>query len=100
VQKDEAIGAQWLTVAARQGNPVAQNRLAWCYAAGRGVDADPVEAAKWHMLASEAGRADPKLDEMVKTLSDEQRDDARARAERFQAELLEKQASNGTSRDE
>ena len=62
LQKDETIGAQWLMVAARQGNPVAQNRLARIYALGRGVEADPVEAAKWHVLASEAGRTDAELD--------------------------------------
>ena len=33
-------------------------------------------------------------------LSEEQRENARALAERFQADLLDKQASNGTGRDE
>jgi uncharacterized protein len=61
-RRTRRIGAQWLMVAARQGNPVAQNRLAKLYAVGRGVEAEPVEAAKWHMLATEAGRRDAELD--------------------------------------
>jgi hypothetical protein len=56
-------------VAAEQGNPVAQNRMARICAIGRGVEADPVEAAKWHLLASEAGRTDAELDTFVEALS-------------------------------
>jgi TPR repeat protein len=97
VQKDEAIGAAWLAVAARQGNPVAQNRLARIYFKGRGVERDPVEAAKWHLLASEAGRPDAELDTLVAELGDAERQEARARADRFTAEAAEKQASTGTS---
>jgi uncharacterized protein len=95
VQKDEGIGAQWLMVAARQGNPVAQNRLARLYAVGRGVDAEPVEAAKWHLLATEGGRRDAELDTFLQGLSDEQRQEARERADRFNAEAANKLAGAG-----
>ena len=34
-------------------------------AAGRGLKPDPVEAAKWHVLASKGGRSDSWLDDFV-----------------------------------
>ena len=42
--------------AAEQGNPVAQNRLPRLYANGVVVKDDPVQAAKWHLLARERRR--------------------------------------------
>ena len=56
--------------------------------------ADPVEAAKWHMLASEAGRPDAELDTYVQSLSEPQREEARARVDSFKAEASEKQAAS------
>jgi hypothetical protein len=61
---------------------------------GRGVEADPVEAAKWHMLATAAGRPDAELDTFVEGLSDRQREEARARADRFEAEASKKPAAD------
>ena len=73
VQKDEKIGAQWLTVAAQRGNPVAQNRLARLYVAGKGVPLNMVEAAKWNLLARDGGKPDPELDQMLDKLTPEER---------------------------
>ena len=63
--------------AARQGNPIAQNRLARVLASGQGVPVDKVEALKWHIIAKTAGKGDPALDEALANLSP----DDRARAE-------------------
>ena len=67
VEKDERAAAHFFLKAAVQNNPVAQNRVARLFAAGRGVRQDLVEAMKWHMLARAAGVSDLWLDgEMVK----------------------------------
>jgi TPR repeat protein len=48
---------------------VAQNRLARLLVAGRGVPANKVDAAAWHILAAAQGLADPWLDDALKDLS-------------------------------
>ena len=77
LRKDETAGARMFLRAAERGNPIAQNRVARIYAAGRGLPRDLVEAAKWHMLASRQGLPDPWLDDAVKGLTPAER----ARAE-------------------
>ena len=63
---DEKRAARMFRMAAERGNPVAQNRLARLYANGVAVGpADPVQAAKWHLLARESGVADFTLDVML-----------------------------------
>lgn len=84
VAKDEKLGAAWILRAAEQGNPVAQNRIANLYANGRGVIIDPVEAAKWHLIARARGASDFWLDGYVASLSDENADKAKSRAEKWQ----------------
>jgi len=59
--------------AAARGNALAQNRLAKMFAFGIGTDISPVEAAKWHILASRAGLADIDLEQFVKTLDEDTR---------------------------
>ena len=83
VQKDEKIGAQWLTVAAQRGNPVAQNRLARLYAAGKGVPLSLGEAAKWNLLARNGGKADPELDQLLDKLTPQERAEAEQQAKSF-----------------
>ena len=71
---DEQRAAKMFRMSAEQGNPVAQNRLARLYANGVAVGpADPVRAAKWHLLAREAGVSDFTLDIMLAKLTPEQR---------------------------
>jgi TPR repeat protein len=86
---DEQRGAKLFQLSAEAGNPVAQNRLARLYANGVVLTADPVQAAKWHLLAREAGVSDFNLDLMLAKLS---RDD-RAAAEKA-AEQWREGASN------
>ena len=64
-----AGAARYFRMAAYEGNPVAANRLARLYAAGRGVRKDGVEAARWHLLARAAGVADPWLDGVLANLA-------------------------------
>jgi uncharacterized protein len=59
--------------AAEKGNPVAQNRLARLYANGLVYKKDRVEAAKWHLLAREAGASDFDLDILLAELTPEER---------------------------
>jgi uncharacterized protein len=69
VRKDETAGARMFRSAAELGNPVAQNRLARIYAAGRGAPRDLVQAAKWHTIATEQGIKDPWLDDALKGMT-------------------------------
>jgi hypothetical protein len=59
--------------AALMGNPVAQDRLAIMLANGLGVPADPVEAAKWHLISKAAGETDLALDDFVNKLDTKSR---------------------------
>jgi TPR repeat protein len=81
IAPDEAEAARWFREAAFRGNAIAQNRLARLHARGRGVAQDPVEAAAWHLMAASQGLADAWLDEELATLSEEEREEARALAE-------------------
>ena len=83
VEKDEALGAKWLLVAANHGNAIAQNRMAKLYATGRGVTADAVEAAKWNILAKAGGRPDQELDDGMAKLDPSIVKQAQARAAAF-----------------
>jgi hypothetical protein len=65
---------------------VAQNRVARLYTFGKGVEADPVEAMKWNLLASQGGRPDAELDTLLAKLSPEQKAEAGKRASMFKPE--------------
>jgi hypothetical protein len=85
---DEKRAAKLFRLAAEQGNPVAQNRLARLYANGVVVKADPVQAAKWHLLAREAGVSDFSLDIVMSKLTKEERAKAEKAAEDWRGERL------------
>jgi hypothetical protein len=86
---DEKRAARMFRLAAERGNPVAQNRLARLYANGVAVGpADPAQAAKWHLLAREAGVADFTLDVMLAKLTPEQRAAADKAAQAWRDEGL------------
>jgi TPR repeat protein len=88
VAVDEARAAKLFRLAAEQGNPVAQNRLARLYANGVAVEADPVQAAKWHLLARSAGASDFSLDIVLSKLTKEQRAEAEKAAESWRYSRL------------
>ena len=88
VAVDEKRAAKMFRMGAEQGNPVAQNRLARLYANGVGVTADPVQAAKWHLLARGAGVSDFNLDLLLAKLTPEQRAAADKAAEAWRNDRL------------
>jgi uncharacterized protein len=80
VQKNERIGFQWIALAAQHGVAIAQNRLALLYAR---ANSEPVEAAKWHILARKAGKGDAMLDDYIARLTPQQIAEAQKRAAAF-----------------
>ena len=57
IAKDPAAAARWLELAAVQGLPVAQYRLAALYEKGNGVARDAALARAWYLKAANAGNA-------------------------------------------
>jgi TPR repeat protein len=57
VDKDERAAAKWMSMAAEQGDAVAQRSLGGFYSNGTGVDKDERAAAKWMSMAAEQGDA-------------------------------------------
>jgi uncharacterized protein len=74
VAPNQELAAELFRKAATKGNPIAQDRLALILSKGVGAKADPIEAAKWHLIAKAAGDTDIDLDVFVSQL------DATARA--------------------
>jgi TPR repeat protein len=66
--KNERGAAKYFLKAAKKGSPVAQRRLALMYATGRGIKADPVEAARWHLIARAGGDNDQFLEEFMRKM--------------------------------
>ena len=58
-------------IAANKGNAIAQNRISHMLFLGVGAEKSDVEAAKWHILASRAGRNDLDLDRQIRSLPPE-----------------------------
>jgi TPR repeat protein len=83
IDKDEATAVAMLRKAAAQGSPIAQNRLARVLATGRGAPMDTTEALKWHLIAKSGGAGDPILDDMLSTVSGDQKARAEAAARRW-----------------
>ena len=72
-------------IAANKGNVIAQNRISHMLFLGVGTEKSEVEAAKWHILASRAGRNDLDLDRYIKSLTPEQMQKALQLANRWPA---------------
>jgi hypothetical protein len=62
---------------------IAQNRLARLLFTGRGLPADPVRGAMWHILARSAGLNDPFLDTELAKLTPEQHAEAEKLARQY-----------------
>jgi TPR repeat protein len=91
VAVDEARAAKLFRLSAEQGNPVAQNRLARLYANGVVVKADPVQAAKWHLLARTGGVSDFSLDILLAKLTKDERAKAESEADDWRMGRLTEQ---------
>ncbi|MEZ5853783.1 MAG: tetratricopeptide repeat protein [Hyphomicrobiaceae bacterium] len=85
---DARRAVAYLKSASSKGLPVAQNRLARAYAGGIGVRANPVEAAKWHLIAKAGGVTDARLDEAFEKLSSADRLKAAQAAAQWREAIL------------
>lgn len=83
VPQDYEAGFRWMQLAARQGNVAAQNRLAKLYRAGLGTEGDSLAAAAWYLKARRAGLTDPEMEIFLDGLTEEERREALARANRL-----------------
>ncbi len=71
---DYEAGFSWMRRAANSGNAMAQNRLSHLYVNAIGTRPDPIEAAKWYILARRAGLEDYALEDFFQGLTaDEQK---------------------------
>lgn len=82
-KRDLKSGFNWTKRAAEGGNVAAQNRLAKLYEGGIGVDPDLVTAAAWFIVARRAGLADPRMDDFMQGLDEEQTKQALQKANRL-----------------
>jgi len=83
--RDYEAGFKWMKRAADGGNPVAQSKLAQLYIHALGTRPDPVEAAKWFVLARRAGLNDPSLEDFYLGLNDEQQKAAVTAANKYRS---------------
>ncbi|MDR3376021.1 MAG: HcpA family protein [Ancalomicrobiaceae bacterium] len=79
IEKNLERAAFYMSRAAWAGNPVAQNRLAYLYLTGSGVHYDPIDAAKWHLIAKASGHPDLELDGFLATLKPDELAEAQKR---------------------
>ncbi|MCJ8150553.1 tetratricopeptide repeat protein [Shinella sedimenti] len=82
-ERDYEAGFNWLKRAAEGGNAVAQSKLAQLYIHAIGTKSDPVEAAKWFVLARRAGLSDPSLEDFYLGLEESQQKAAITAANKF-----------------
>lgn len=73
----------WFRIAANSGNVIARNRLAHSLFMGVGTKPSKVEGAMWHILASRGGRRDFDLDQLLQTMTQEERQTALEWANRW-----------------
>ncbi len=71
-KKDYAAGFAWMKRAAESGNIAAQRQLARLYENGIGTKGDTVTAAAWYIIAKRAKLHDPKLDDLLDGLTEEE----------------------------
>ncbi|ATN35427.1 enhanced entry protein [Rhizobium sp. ACO-34A] len=81
--RDYERGFRWLSISAKRGNAVAQNRLSHLYINALGTRPDPIEAAKWYVLSRRAGLKDPALEDFYLGLTDEEQKKAIDAANKF-----------------
>ncbi|WP_068087090.1 tetratricopeptide repeat protein [Polycladidibacter stylochi] len=91
VVPDEKKAADWFERAARAGNPIAMNRLAHIYLKGRGRPINIIEATAWQTHANSLGIMDSELEEVAKSLSLAEQEQAGKRAAQL-AKLLARTA--------
>ena len=60
IEANRKLAFKWFTLAAEQGNALAQHFLGMCYELGDGIELDKNEADKWYALAITAGYVEKK----------------------------------------
>ncbi len=94
-QKDLAKAREMFMAAADLGNGEAMKNVGVIYREGMGLDADPVEAMKWYMLAFEAGFNQqgllPVLQDFEQEMDKEDVEEARSRARAWIEEFQKRQ---------
>ncbi len=70
-ERDYEAGFRWMRLAALNGHVLAANKLAHLYINAIGTGPDPVEAAKWYIIARRAGLEDPALEDFYLGISEE-----------------------------
>ena len=84
-ERDYEAGFNWMKRAADGGNVVAQSKLSHLYINAIGTGPDPVEAAKWFVLARRAGLNDAALEDFYLGLTDEEQRAAIDAANKFRS---------------
>jgi TPR repeat protein len=84
-ERDYEAGFGWMKRAAEGGNVVAQSKLSHLYINAIGTGPDPVEAAKWFILARRAGLDDPALEDFYLGLTDVEQKAAVTAANHFRS---------------
>jgi len=87
VKKDQRAAGELLLKAAKKNSAPAQSRLALMYATGQGIKADPVQAARWHMIAKAGGSNDQYLEDFVAKMSPSDRTAAEDKAKPWIARM-------------
>jgi len=58
ISENNSEAAKWYSMAANQGNSIAQNNLGALYFAGEGTKKNKIEAYKWFFISGELGNDD------------------------------------------
>jgi TPR repeat protein len=87
VAKNESAAAGYFLKAAQKNHPAGQSRLAWMYATGRGIKADPVEAVRWHLIAKAGGNNDQYLEDFMRNMRPSDRAMAESKAKPWIARM-------------
>jgi TPR repeat protein len=87
IAKNERAAGDFLLKAAKKNSAPAQSRLALMYASGRGLKADPIQAARWHMIAKAGGSFDQFLEDFVRKLKPAERAEAEDKAKPWIARM-------------
>jgi hypothetical protein len=90
--KDYILAIKWYTLAAEQGDPLAQGNLGIMYYYGKGVEKNDLYAYAWLSQALRGGfkEAQEGIDFLVKSMTPEDIEKAKRQAERFRKKIMRK----------
>lgn len=97
VKKDEAEAVKWFLLAAAQGHAGAQGHLVGCYQLGDGVKPDKPEAYAWASVSTNTTAARRK-EALSRTMSADQIEAGKRRAEELRAQIAERLKAKSDSK--